>query len=67
MTITLMSVGAEDCTIEIAEGTNVATFLDEQDLTGTIYVDAVLVEDTETVLNDGARVLVVADKSVKSA
>jgi sulfur carrier protein ThiS len=67
MTITLMSVGAEDCTIEIAEGTTVATFLDEQDLTGTIYVDAVLVEDTETVLNDGARVLVVADKSVKSA
>ncbi len=66
ITVTLMQPGADNTTIEIEDETTVESFLAEQDLSGTVYRNAEVANATD-ILNNGDRVLVVPDKSVKGA
>ena len=64
ITVTLMQPGTDSRTVEIEPETSVETFLGEQNLAGTVYLDTVEASP-EDVLMDGARILVIPNKSVK--
>ena len=64
ITVTLMQPGTDSRTVEIEPETSVETFLGEQNLAGTVYLDTVEA-GPEDVLMDGARILVIPNKSVK--
>lgn len=64
ITVTLMQPGTDSRTVDIEPETSVETFLGEQNLAGTVYLDTVEA-GPEDILMDGARILVIPNKSVK--
>ena len=64
ITVTLMQPGTDSRTVQIQPETSVETFLGEQNLAGTVYLDTVEA-GPEDILMDGARILVIPNKSVK--
>jgi hypothetical protein len=66
ITVTLMKPGADNTEIEIEEETTVEQFLSDQGMAGTVYKNAAEA-GPEDVLEQGDKVLVIANKAVKGA